>query len=47
MFLSEVEVLRRAVATINEIMQSDDYCTMDAINGVLKLLNAMLEKEED
>ena len=46
MFLSEVEVLRRAVAVINEIMQSDDYCTVDAVNGVLALLNALLKKEE-
>ena len=47
MYLNEIDILRKAILVIKKIIESDEYCTMDAINGVLLLLDAVLEKGND
>ena len=41
MYIDETEALRKAVATIKKIMDSEDFCTVEGINGVLLLLEEL------
>lgn len=45
MYLNEFDILHKGIAVIKQILASEEYCTIDAINGVLLLMDSLLEKE--
>lgn len=46
MYLNEIDILRKAVSVIKKVIDSEEYCTMDAINGVLLFLDSMLKGDD-
>lgn len=46
MYLNEIDILRKAISVIKTVIDSEEYCTMDAINGVLLLLDSLLKGDD-
>ena len=46
MYLNEIDILRKAIAVIKKVIDSEEYCTMDALNGVLLFLDSMLKGDD-
>ena len=45
MYLSETEVLRRVFDTIKSVMKDEEIASWDAIQGIIRLADALLKKE--
>lgn len=46
MYLNETDILRKSISVIKKVIDSEEYCTMDAINGVLLLLDSLLKGDD-
>lgn len=46
MYLNEIDILRKAISVIKKVIESEEFCTMDAINGVLLLLDSLLKGDD-
>lgn len=46
MYLTENEVLRKTFLVIKEVMDDEDIASWDAVQGVMRLAEALLKKED-
>ena len=46
MYLTENEILKKAFEVIKSLMADEDVLSFDAMQGVLRMVDALLQKED-